>query len=165
MCQQLEGSGTVLGAAQVAGTLLRTEPHVWASGRGFLTFMAQIPAHPCSVFSSQFLILFLKLWYLLLRNCWAASGDNSMNEPAANKYEREIAHSQSQLGSFSSRTRVFVVTYNTAHIHIVTFSASKIAAGSHNGIKYVSISWCSAKSPITSRCSATGTSLRTTDLS
>ena len=65
---------------------------------------------------------------------------------------------------FSSRTRVFVAAYYTAQINIVIFSASKIAAGSYNGIKYVSISWCSAKSPITSRCSATGTSLRTTDL-
>lgn len=59
---------------------------------------------------------------------------------------------------------MFVVAYYTAQINIVIFSASKIAAGSYNGIKYVSISWCSAKSPITSRCSATGTSLRTTDL-
>lgn len=76
-------------------------------------------------------------------------------------------HSQSQLDSLffsSSRTCVFVVAYYTAQINIVIFSASKIAAGSYNGIKYVSISWCSAKSPITSRCSATGTSLRTTDL-
>lgn len=81
------------------------------------------------------------------------------------KYE-EKSHTQPILAwqLFFSRTRVFVVAYYTAHINIVIFSASKIVAGSYNGIKYVSISWRSAKSPIASRRSATRTSLRTTDL-
>lgn len=140
------------------GALWVAEPQVWAAGRGLLTLMGWIPAHNCSVS--------LKLWYLLLFDCRVTRERGGSS--AQILYGREIAHTASHnleaIFFLPPRHVCLWLQYYIAHINIVIFSASEIVAGSYNGITYISISWCSAKSPITSRCSATWTSLGTTDL-